>query len=123
MVSDVEFSLKCDFFWDFFQKQSFADILQNRFSRRFCNIHRKTPVSLFDNVASLKLHVEACNFIKKILQHRFLPLNITKFLRTPIFIEHLWWLLLTLFTYYETSPTKFFYSRKKNSEKKAGNLQ
>ena len=36
------------------------------------------------------------NFIKKRLQHRFFPVNIAKFLRTTFFIEHLWWLLLTL---------------------------
>ena len=44
-----------------------------------CNIHRKMPVSesLFSKVASL----EACNFIKKRLQHRCFPVNIAKFLR------------------------------------------
>ena len=35
-----------------------------------------------------------CNFIKKRLWHKCLPVNFAKFLRTPIFIEHLWWLLL-----------------------------
>ena len=46
---------------------------------KVCNIHRKTPVleSLFSKVASL----EACNFIKKRLQHRCFPVNIAKFLR------------------------------------------
>ena len=45
---------------------------------KVCNIHRKTPVleSLFSKVASL----EACNFIKKRLQHRCFPVNIAKFL-------------------------------------------
>ena len=47
-----------------------------------CNIHMKTPVlgSLFIKVASLKV----CNFIKKRLQRRYFPVNIAKFLRTPI---------------------------------------
>ena len=42
----------------------------------------KTPVlgSLFIKVASLKV----CNFIKKRLQRRYFPVNIAKFLRTPI---------------------------------------
>ena len=31
---------------------------------------------------------------KKRLGHRCFPVNFEKFLRTPIFIEHLWWLLL-----------------------------
>ena len=45
--------------------------------------------SLFLNkVAGL----EASNFIR--LWHRCFPMNFVKFLRTPFFIEHLWWLLL-----------------------------
>ena len=48
------------------QKQSFADILQNRCSLKFLNIYRKTPVleSIFNKVAGLK----ASNFIKKRLK-------------------------------------------------------
>ena len=38
--------------------------------------------------------MEACNFIKKRLQHRCFP---AKFLRTPFFIEHVRWLLLQNF--------------------------
>ena len=45
----------------------------------------------FNKVAGL-----ACNFIKKRLWHRCFPVNFVKFLRTPFFIEHLWWLLLSL---------------------------
>ena len=37
---------------------------------------------------------KACNFIKKILQHRCFPVNIAEFLRTDFCIEQLWWLLL-----------------------------
>ena len=33
-------------------------------------------------------------FLKKRLWHRCFPVNFVKFLRTPFFIEHLWWLLL-----------------------------
>ena len=33
-------------------------------------------------------------FIKKILQHRYFSVNIAKFLKTALFIEHLRWLLL-----------------------------
>ena len=49
---------------------------------RFSNILRKTLVfeSLFNEVAGL----QACNFIKKKLQHRCFPVNIAKFLRIPI---------------------------------------
>ena len=42
----------------------------------------ETPVleSLFNKAAGLKV----CNFIKKRLQHRCVPVNIAKFLGTPI---------------------------------------
>ena len=32
--------------------------------------------------------------LQKGLWQRYCPMNFVKFLRTPIFIEHLWWLLL-----------------------------
>ena len=36
----------------------------------------------------------ACNFIKKETLVQVFPVNFAKFLRTPFFTEHLWWLLL-----------------------------
>ena len=47
------------------------------------NIHRKTLVleSLFDKVEGL----QACNVIKKRLQHRYFAIKIAKFLRISIF--------------------------------------
>ena len=59
-----------------FRKQLFANVLQNSCSQKFRNIHRKTLVleSLFDKETFV---------IKKKLQHRCFPVNITKFLRTP----------------------------------------
>ena len=38
---------------------------------------------------------EACDVIKKTLQHCCFPVNIAKFLRAAFLVEHLWWLLLT----------------------------
>ena len=35
--------------------------------------------------------------LKQRLWHRCFPVNFAKFLRTPFFTEHLWWLLLVLF--------------------------
>ena len=54
--------------------------------------------------------LQACNFVKKRLflclrpatlskkrlWHRCFPVTFVKFLKTPFFIEHLWWLLPTL---------------------------
>ena len=90
-----------DFLWDsrylrlflYFRIEVTSDksnVLQNRWSQKFCNIQKKTPVleSLFNKVA-LKL------FIKKRVQHSYFPVNIAKFLRTAFAIEHGWRRLLT----------------------------
>ena len=37
-----------------------------------------------------------CNFIKERLQHRCFPVNFAKFLRAPLFTEHLHWLIMTV---------------------------
>ena len=65
------------------QKQRFADVLQNRCSIKFHNIHRKTPVlkSPFNKVTGLK----ACNIVEKKLQYRFFSVKFAKFLRTIFF--------------------------------------
>ena len=44
----------------------------------------------FDKDAGLR----PATLLKKRLWHRCFPVNFVKFLRTPFFIEHLWWLLL-----------------------------
>ena len=41
--------------------------------------------------------VGACNFIKKRLQHKYLPVNIAKFFKYSFFIEQLWCLFLNLY--------------------------
>ena len=41
--------------------------------------------------------------LKKRLLHICFPVNFVKFLRTPFFIEHLWWLLLHQYTQWGTS--------------------
>ena len=38
--------------------------------------------------------------LKKTLWHRFFPVNFVKFLRTPFYREHLWWLLLVILYHY-----------------------
>ena len=90
-------------------KQPFADILQNRCSKEFRNVHRKAPMleSLFNKVTCF----QACNFIKKNLQYRCFPVNITKFLRTVFFIENLRWLLLNLFDCDESCDEEWAYWR------------
>ena len=60
--------------WQEVQKQPFSDVLQDRCSCGFRNVHRKTPwlESLFNKVAGLK----SCNFIKKRLRRRCFPVSI-----------------------------------------------
>ena len=48
----------------------------------------------------IKLHVEACNFLKKRLWYSCFPVNFVKFLRTPFFIGHLRWLRLYMLLYH-----------------------
>ena len=45
----------------------------------------------FNKVAGLR----SSTLLKKRLWHRCFPVDFEKFLRTPFFIEHLWWLLLS----------------------------
>ena len=72
---------------NFLQKQSSGGVLRKKCSLKFHNISKKTPVleSLFNRVAGLK----ACSFIKKLLKCRCFPVNIAKFLRTPI-LKNIW---------------------------------
>ena len=44
---------------------------------------------LFSKAAGLKLTI----LLKKRLQHKSFPANFLKILRTPFFMEHLWWLV------------------------------
>ena len=47
--------------------------------------------SFFNKVAG------PANLLKRRLRHRCFSANFVKFLRTPFFIEHLWWKLLGIF--------------------------
>ena len=69
---------------DVYQKQSFADVVQNRCSCKFRKFHRKAPVleSPFNKVAGPK----AYQFVDKRLQHMWFHV---KFLRKSCFTEHL----------------------------------
>ena len=55
--------------------------------------------------AAVKIEVQRCSIkgvrpatlLKKRLWHRCFPVNFAKFLRTSFIIDHLWWLLLSLY--------------------------
>ena len=88
-----------NFFCYYFQKQPYADILQNMRRKKFWNIHRKTFVleSLFSNVTGLT----PCKFIstssQKRLQHMWLQQSENfEIFRNSFFMEHLRWLLLSV---------------------------
>ena len=67
-------------------------------------IHRKTPVpgSLFNKVAGLR----SATLLKKRLWDGCFLVNFAKFLGTPFFIEHLWWLLLYWRSRYSSSKSR-----------------
>ena len=65
------------------QKQPFAYVLQNRFSKKFRNIHRKTPVleSLFKKVVDLKSNAETPTQV--------LPFKYCEIFKNTLFTEDL----------------------------------
>ena len=63
------------------------DVLRN--FAKFTGKHPCQSLS-FNKVAGLR----SPTLLKKRLWHRYLPVNFVKFLITPFYIEHLWWLLL-----------------------------
>ena len=72
--------------------------LHYRSSHRRCSV-RKGTLSNFAKFTEkhlcqghflLKLQPQASNFVKKRLRHRCFLMDLTKFLRTPFFIEHRW---------------------------------
>ena len=66
---------------DFTQKQPPEVFYKRSWSKKFCNIHRKTTALEFlSKVADLK----AWNFVKKRLQHSLSLWNIAEYSRTPI---------------------------------------
>ena len=69
------------------QNQSLGDLQKGALE----NFAKFIETTCADNkVAGLQL----VTFSKRRLQHRFFPVNLTKFLRTSSFIEHFPWLLL-----------------------------
>ena len=63
------------------------DVLRN--FTKFTGKHLRQSL-VYNKVADLR----SVTLLKKRLWHRCFPVNFVKFLRTPFFIEHLWWLLL-----------------------------
>ena len=92
------------------EKESFADVLQNRYSSKFHKFHKKTLAleSLFNKVACLK----TCKFIRKILQKRCSPVKSARFSRTPPFTEYLWWLLMYVPVPYISTSKKYSIQRR-----------
>ena len=64
------------------------------------NTQETTCVTVF---FLIKLQARSATFFKKRLWQRRFPVNFAKFLRTPSFIEHLWWLLLYLRSKFQVS--------------------
>ena len=61
------------------------------------------PLSLSTKAVAQRCSVKKAvpaTLLKKRHWHRCFPANFAKFLRTPFFTEHLWWLLLSLFFFF-----------------------
>ena len=83
---------------NFTEKKSLARVLSCEFCEIFKNtfFFRKPLMAVLDITGIRKPEFSkkpACNFVKKRLWYRCFPMSSSKFLRTPIFIEHLLWLL------------------------------
>ena len=70
-----------------------------------CFIEKQSFVLLF-NGFYMK---QTCNFIKKRLQHKCVPMNIAKFLKTPFFIERSLQLILFFLSLLYKRPCTFPY--------------
>ena len=55
---------------------------------------KKVFLEISQNSKETTLQAAPATLLKKRLWHRCFPVNIAKYLRTPFFTEHLWWLLL-----------------------------
>ena len=82
-------------------KKIFLKILQNSREKHLCQR------LFFNKVAGLR----PPTILRKNLCHRCFPVNFAKFLRTALFKEHLWWLLLVHFTFLikKHLPNKVYY--------------
>ena len=61
------------------------------------NSQENTCARVFFNKVSV---LRPATLLKKKHWHRCFPMNFGKFLRTPFFIEYLWWLLLEMYQVY-----------------------
>ena len=82
------------FFYYYFQKQPYADILQNRCCKKFCNIYRKASVLEF-------LFNKVCRPFNLVPKETSTQVTSTEwklrhFYEPVLFLEHLWWLLLSI---------------------------
>ena len=68
----------------FFQKQPFANVLQNRCSEKFRNIHGETPVP------------ESLQLYQKETPTQVFSCENCEIFKNSFFIEHLLWLILNL---------------------------
>ena len=110
-----QFVMKWDFFELFWEKQSFVlkvfctkGVLKN--FAKFIRKHLCQSL-FFNKVADLR----PATLFKKRLWHRHFPVDFGKFLRTPIFTEHLQWLLLIL-THFRSSRPEVFLEISQNSQ-------
>ena len=77
-------------------KYNFLDRLKPFRSSRSGVFCKKDGFRNFAKFIGKYLCMRPATLVKKRLWHWRFPLNFAKFLKTPFFIEHIWWLLLTI---------------------------
>ena len=70
-----------------FQKQPFADVFQDRCSKKFHNIYRET--SALELLSNKVAGPEECNFITKRFQQRYFIVHFVDIFNNTFFEEHL----------------------------------
>ena len=98
--------------WSIFRSRCSQVFFKVGVLKNFTIFTEKHPCqSLFEKVAGLKAYY----FNKKQLLYSCFPVNIAKFLRTALFMEHLWWLLLYLFNKVAGLKTRTLLNRDSNT--------
>ena len=77
---------------------------------RFCWSYRFFQICNFSDFGIHHFRLRPATLLKRSLWHRCFPVNFAKFLRTPFFAEHRWWLLLS-FVYFVMNICSLFVFR------------
>ena len=90
-----------------YQKQPSKVYCRKDVLRNFAKFTGKHQSFFFDKVSGLR----PATLLKKRCWYRSFPVSFAKFLRTPFFKEHLWWLLLNILRTFNLGPVSWGYKQ------------